>query len=110
MSYKHIENSNKRFFIHFLDDYHGDKYTASGTYSFYLKGKSDSIDGRFTMTKLVENDSILWSSYLGNRFSNDWPRDYNFQTGRNMFKGENPIKVKNVVFKNLKLENCIIFN
>lgn len=110
VDYKKIENSENRFFIHFVDDYMGDSYNANAMYAYYIKSATDSIEGRFKITKLVEKDSIEWEAILYDRLSNSWPYEVDTERDRHIYIGDNPIKVTEINFRGRKLNNCIIFN
>ncbi len=103
---KEIHNTSNPFFIHYLDDYMGDKYNAKLMYAFYIKSPSDSIRGILKMEKLVEKDSIQWSVRLFNRYTKSWPYTHDFKADRNIYRGNNPVKVKSI----LKQYEICIFN
>lgn len=108
VDFKELNNISNPFFIHFLDDYMGDKYNAKSMYAFYIKNSSDSIRGVLKMEKLVEKDSIEWDLRLFNRYTVSWPYTHDFKADRNIYRGDNPIKVRSVVFGNKLLHDCIL--
>ncbi|MDE6403576.1 MAG: hypothetical protein K2K86_07185 [Muribaculaceae bacterium] len=109
VDYKNIENSRWPFYIHFIDNMKGDYYNATAIYTFDIKGLQTNIEGSFRVTKLSENDSIEWKSYLMRRFSNGWP--YKLGRGaKSVYDKENPIKVTDYIYNGKKLSNCIVFD
>ena len=83
-----------------------DKYNAKSMYAFYIKSSSDSIRGVLKMEKLVEKDSIQWSVRLFNRYTKSWPYTHDFKADMNIYRGNNPVKVKSI----LKQYEICIFN
>lgn len=107
---KEIDNTSNPFFIHYLDDYMGDKYNAKSMYAFYIKSSSDSIRGVLKMEKLVEKDSIQWSVRLFNRYTKSWPYTHDFKADRNIYRGDNPVKVRSIALGDKLLHDCILVN
>lgn len=103
---KETDNTSNPFCIHYLDDYMGDKYNAKSMYAFYIKSSSDNIRGVLKMEKWVEKDSIDWDLRLFNRYTKSWPYTHDFKADRNIYRGNNPVKVKSI----LKQYEICIFN
>lgn len=107
---KKLWNSNNPFFIHFFDDYMGDKYNAHASCSFHIRNSTKIMTGFLEIEKFAENDSIQWSARLDDRYSESWPFTYDFESQRNDYIGENPAKVISMNFKDTNLPYCIIFD
>ena len=67
---KRTYNRKNRFFIHYIDNYFGDRYEANSGYYYVIISGENQIDGDFGIKKFIDCDSIFFSAYLGSLFTN----------------------------------------
>lgn len=77
-------------------------------YAFYIKNSTDSIWGVLNMEKLVEKDSIDWDLRLFNRYTKSWPYTHDFKADRNIYRGNNPVKVRSIALGDKLLHDCLL--
>ncbi len=107
---KSVNNSKNPLFIHFIDDYMGDKYYATASYGFHIKSQNGNLKGWLKLKKLIENDSITWSAGLGERMAKQWHYVFDFKEDKKTYIGQNPVKATNITLYGSKFDTCLVID